>query len=129
PAPASGPPPANLHREHAPDRPTSRLSATTLRSFRCCNQLKEFLRIVQPLLEFGPKRLGGDLCRNRDFSRGRIRRYKLYFVDPDRSAFPIAQSLFDLLGDILPLGTADGKRPHQAGEILYRDLVGKIDAG
>lgn len=81
------------------------------------------------MLELGPKRLRGNLSGDCDVARGGIGGNKLYFIDSDRGAFAIAQGFFDLLCDVLPLGSTHGESSHQPGKILDCDFIGKIDAG
>ena len=53
----------------------------------------KFLRIIQPLLEFGPQRLGCNLRRNGHVGRARIGRHKLHFVDPDRGRLAVSEDV------------------------------------
>lgn len=43
--------------------------------------------------------------------------------------FVVAEGVFNILDDVLGLGSTDGERPHQAGKIVYCDLIRKLDAG
>ena len=70
----------------------ARCSATArVCAFGSSNQLQQFLRIVQPRLELGAKRLRGDLRRDADVARQRIGCHELYFIDLDCAALFIAR--------------------------------------
>ena len=93
------------------------------------NQLQKFLRIIEPLLEFGAQRLGGKLGSNGIFAGGGIGGYELDFIDADRGILVITEGFLDLLGEVLRFGAAHGKGADQAGKVVERNLVRKQDAG
>ena len=100
-----------------------------MRALRSSNELQQFLRIIQPLLELRTESLRGNLRRNGNVACARIRRDKSDFIDPYCGLFIVSKSVLDLLDDILGLGTAHGECPHQARKIIHCDLVGKVNAG
>ncbi len=102
---------------------------SALRAFGGRDQLQQFLRIIEPLLEFRAQGLGRDLGRNADLAGGRIGGHKPHFVDADRGALAVSKSVLDLFDHVLGSGSAQGESPHQLGEFFLRDLVGKMDAG
>ena len=103
-------------------------STAAARAFGRGNELQQFLRIVQPLLEFGAQRLGSNLRRDGYVSVAWISRYKFDLVDPNRRLFVIPERILDLLDHVLSFGTAHGKGPNQPGKIVNRDSLGKMNA-
>ena len=103
--------------------------ATGARSLGGGDQLEKFLRVIEPVLEFGAKSLSGELCRHGKFARGGIGGNKLDFIDADGGTLVVAQAFLDLFGEVLRLGAAHGKGAHQAGKVLERDLGREQDAG
>ena len=99
------------------------------RSLGGSDQLQKFLRVVEPLLEFGAEGLGGELRRHGILAGCGIGGDELDFVDADGGILVIAESFLDLLGEVLRFGAAHGKSAHQAGKVVERDLVRKQDAG
>ncbi len=104
--------------------------AACVGAFRRCNQLQQFLRIVQPLLEFRAQGLRRDLRCHADVASQRVGRHKFHFIDLDRAALAfVVERFFDLLGYILGFGPSDRKGAHQPGEVFDRYLFGEVQAG
>ena len=92
------------------------------------DQLQHFLRIVQPLLEFGAERLRCELRGDGNFSGRGIGGDELHFVDFDGRILVFAERLLELLGEILRLRSAHGKGGDQTGKVIERNLGGKMNA-
>ena len=90
--------------------------------------MQQFLRIIQPLLEFWSQRLRGDLGRNHYVSGCGIGRHELHFVNLDGGIFDFAERVFNVLGDILALGAPNRESADQAGKIRHRYFGGKMNA-
>lgn len=86
------------------------------------------MRIVEPLLGFGAERLSGELRCHGNFSGGGIGSDKLNLVDADGGFLVVAENFLELLGKVLRSRSAHGESPHQAGEVVESDLVGKQNA-
>ena len=99
------------------------------RTFRCGDQLQKFLRIIQPFFEFRSQSLRRNLCRHAYVRRARIRRHKLHFIDPNRRSLAVTERVFNLLHHILSLGSTHGKGANQAGKIVNRHSLGKLNTG
>ncbi len=101
-----------------------------VRAFGSRDQLQQFLRIIQPLLEFRSESLGRDLRRDADIPGQRIGRYELHFINLDGAALLVrAERFFDLLRDILRFRPRDGEGAHQANEIFLSHVFGEMQAG
>ena len=102
-----------------------------VRAFGRGDQLQQFLRIIQPLLEFRPERLGRDLSGDADIPGQRIGRHKLHFINLDRAAQLAAgtERFFDLLGNVLCFRSGNCESAYQAGEVLDRYVFGEVQAG
>ena len=90
--------------------------------------MQHLLRIIQPLFELRTERLSGQLRRNGNFSRGRIRRRKFHFINLDRRMLVVAKCFLELLGEVLRLGSTHRESGDQTGKVVERDLGGKVNA-
>ena len=118
---------------HAAERnhgnPASRRSTARIRPFGSGDQLQQFLRIIQPLLELRSQRLRRNLRRDADITGQRIGGHKLHLIDSDAAArFICAQSFLNLPRDILALRSGDRKSAHQANKIFLCHVLGKMQA-
>ena len=105
-------------------------SASRVRAFRGCDQLQQFLRIVQPLLEFGAERLCRDLRRNAHIAGQRVGSHELHFINLDGAAFFVfAQRFLDLLGNVLRLRSRNRECADQAREVFDGDVFREVKAG
>jgi hypothetical protein len=105
-------------------------AAAGIGAFCRCDQLQQFLRIVQPLLKFRSQCLRGDLRRHANIACQRIGRDKFHFVNSDRALFAGAvQRFFDLLRYILGFRSGHRKGTHQTREVFDRHILGKVQAG
>ncbi len=108
-------------------RATQRSASTPLAAGACTfggrDQLKQLLRIVEPLLEFRSESLGRDLRGDHHVAGRGIGRNELHFVNLDGGVFDLAQGFLDLLGHVLCLGATAGEGAHQSLEILDRNLA------
>jgi hypothetical protein len=108
----------------------SRLSgASFARSLRGRDQLQEFLRIIEPLLEFRTDGLGGQLGRDGNFSGGRIGGNELDLINADGRILVVAEGFLDLLGEVLRFGPAHSKGANQTRKVFESHLVRKQNAG
>ena len=110
------------------------LPTAAVRSVRTCalrrgNQLQQFLRIIQPLFELRPQRLRRQLRGHRYFPRRRVGCHELDLINPDGRILVVAQSLLDLLGEVLRLGTAHGEGAHQPRKVIERNFIGEQNTG
>ena len=87
--------------------------------------MQKFLRVIEPLFEFGSQRLCRKLRSHGDLARGRIGGNELHFINTDRGIFVVAKRFLDLLREVLRFGSPHGKGLGQAGRVLDRDLVRK----
>src|SRR5229473_370498 len=94
------------------------------RSLSGGDQLQKFLRVIEPLLEFGAEGLGGELGGNGIFAGRGIGGDELDFINADRGILVITEGFFNLLGEVLRLGAAHGKGADQASKVVKRNLVG-----
>ena len=115
------------HVGYAANRRASRRAA--LGAFSCGDQLQQFLRIVEPLLEFGTQRLCRDLSRHAHLAGRRIGGYKPDLVDADGSVLAVPKSTFDFFNDVLGSGSAQSKCSYQVDELILGDLIRKMNAG
>jgi hypothetical protein len=127
---AASPTPSAANGGHCADGRASRVTiSSAVGAFGSRNQLQEFLRIIQPLLELGSECLCGDLGCDRNFSGGWISSHEFHFIDLDRRAATVAKGVFDLLGDVLSFRPANRKGAYQPCEVLNRDLRREVNAG
>ncbi len=88
--------------------------ATLMSPFSSRNQLQKFLRIIQPLLEFGTERLSSDLGRDGNVAGSGIGRNKLDFIDSMVACLlSSVKNFLDLFDDILRLSAANSEGLHQ----------------
>ncbi len=116
-------------RDAAQGRAARSARTAVARSLSGGDQLQKFLRVIEPLLEFGAEGLGGELGGNGIFAGRGIGGDELDFINADRGILVVAEGFLNLLGKVLRFGAAHGKGADQAGKVVERDLVGKQDAG